>query len=162
MLESWYRKTPAAGNKATLDLSLVLGPHMGQQLTVIEHINGGDNRGTSYKITSEALAFLGGIADVHVTSVAPGAIRGNHFHSRRREVIMVVHASEWTLHWDEGENTPTHRRQFSGLGAETILVEPGTSHAVQNTGTNVLSVIGFSPEPYDPSETIPRVLTESA
>ena len=132
---------------------------MREKLSFTELPNMGDARGNSFTVSPDILSFLGRIADIHVASVLPGAVRGNHFHTRRKEVLVVLHESGWRLHWDEGENTPAQVKEFSGPGAEVILIERGSSHAVQNSGTRTLAIIGLSSEPYDPQETIRRNVT---
>jgi len=121
--------------------------------------NTGDERGGSFTVSLDILSFLGRIADIHVASVLPGAVRGNHFHTRRKEVLIVLHETGWALHWDEGEDPPAQVMEFSGPGAEVILVKPSSSHAVRNSGARTLAIIGLSSEPYDPQETIWRRVT---
>ena len=121
--------------------------------------NTGDTRGDSFTVSPDILSFLGRIADIHVASVLPGAVRGNHYHTRRKEALIVLHESGWTLHWDKGENTPAQVKEFSGPGAKVILIEPTSSHAVRNSGARTLTIIGLSSEPYDPQETIRREVT---
>lgn len=133
---------------------------MAEDLQCKELDNSGDARGDSYTVSQEALLFLGRIADVHVASILPGAVRGNHFHTRRKEVLIVVYESDWVLHWDNGEGTPPKRRHFTGRGSELILIEPNWSHAVRNSGLRPLSIIGLSSEPYNPKETVRRDVTE--
>jgi oxalate decarboxylase/phosphoglucose isomerase-like protein (cupin superfamily) len=116
----------------------------------------GDQRGSSFTVPAEVLAFLGRVADVHVASVIAGAVRGNHFHLRRKEAIVVIHRTEWTLHWDDGASTAVSSQRFPGAGAEVILVDSGHAHAVQNTGLKDLLITAFSSEEYEPSETVPR------
>jgi len=60
--------------------------------------NSGDGRGFSFTAPSEALAFVGRTADVHLASTMPGAVRGNHYHLRRREAIVVLPGVNWSLH----------------------------------------------------------------
>ncbi|MGA7927180.1 MAG: hypothetical protein WCA20_14450, partial [Candidatus Sulfotelmatobacter sp.] len=47
---------------------------------------------------AEALDFLGRVADIHLTSTAPGAVRGNHYHWRRREAIVLLPGTARSLH----------------------------------------------------------------
>jgi len=118
--------------------------------------NGGDERGFSFSAPRETLDFLGRLADMHLASTAPGAVRGNHYHLRRREAIVFLPGTAWSLHWDEGEGTPPQHRQFNGSGAVLVLVSPGASHAVRNDGDAPLWLVACSSEPYDPAETVAR------
>lgn len=86
--------------------------------------NRGDDRGDSFALLPEALQFLGDLADAHFSSILPGAVRGNHFHQRKREAIVVLHNFPWSFHWNDCAST--------------------------------LSPAAFTPEPYDPKETVAR------
>lgn len=116
----------------------------------------GDGRGPSYSVPAPALEYLGRVADVHLGMSKPGAVRGNHYHLRRREAIVVLPGAQWSLHWDNGEGSPPSERSFDGSQAVLVLVETGVSHALRNNGERPLWFIACSSEPYDPAETVAR------
>jgi len=122
----------------------------------MEFGNTGDARGFSFAAPAEALEFVGRMADVHLASTGPGAVRGNHYHLRRRELIVVLPGPKWSLHWDEGEKTAAQHRAFSGINAVLVLVSPGASHAVRNDGGAALWLAAISSESYDPAESVAR------
>jgi dTDP-4-dehydrorhamnose 3,5-epimerase-like enzyme len=126
------------------------------KIQMLELGNTGDARGFSFTMPSEALNFIGHIADIHFASTAHAAVRGNHYHLRRREAIVILPGTAWSLHWDEGEGSERQNRQFDGSGAVLVLVSPGTSHAVRNEGTAPLWLVACSSVPYDPAETVVR------
>jgi oxalate decarboxylase/phosphoglucose isomerase-like protein (cupin superfamily) len=117
---------------------------------------GGDGRGISLAMPHEALEFVGEVEDVHVSSCVPGAVRGNHYHLRKRRAILVSPGVGWSLHWDQGEGTAIHRRNFDGRHAILVLIQPGASHAVRNDGNTTLWLVACSAAPYDSSEVIAR------
>lgn len=125
-------------------------------ITVLE--NNGDVRGESFSAGSGWPAFLGTAQDLHLTSLQPGHSRGNHFHQLRREVIVVIHRDEWTLHWDSGPDTDIQSCLFEGTGAVLLTVEPLAAHAVANSGKSPLYTIGLTDSPYDKQnpDTFPR------
>jgi dTDP-4-dehydrorhamnose 3,5-epimerase-like enzyme len=125
-------------------------------ISIAELNNGGDDRGMSFTVPAEALEFLGKVLDVHLASTKPGAVRGNHYHLRRREAIVVLPGCGWSLHWDGGEASSAQSRQFNGTSAILVTVPPGSSHAVRNDGESTLWLIAFSSETYDPAETVAR------
>jgi dTDP-4-dehydrorhamnose 3,5-epimerase-like enzyme len=104
----------------------------------------GDNRGSSFSAGTAWLSFLGALDDAHITNVLPGFVRGNHYHSRRREVLIVLFTDNWRLNWDNGEATLIKSRQFHGAGAVIVEIDPLSSHAVANTGKSLLWIIGLS------------------
>jgi dTDP-4-dehydrorhamnose 3,5-epimerase-like enzyme len=129
---------------------------MTAQIQTIELANFGDARGLSFTAPWEALAFVGRMSDVHVASTKPGAVRGNHYHLRRREAIVVMPGSRWSLHWDEGDQSSAQHRNFDGSKAVLILVSPGQSHAVRNDGDADMWLVAISSETYDPAESVVR------
>ena|SRR5579863_3033011 len=129
---------------------------LNMKLEILELKNSGDARGESFTMPAEALAFLGRVNDLHLAATAPGAIRGNHFHLRRREAIVLLPGTAWSLHWDEGQDQLAQHRQFNGTNAVLILVSPGASHAVRCDGKAPLWLVAASSEPYDPTETVAR------
>jgi dTDP-4-dehydrorhamnose 3,5-epimerase-like enzyme len=127
---------------------------MKMQISEIKNL--GDARGSSFTLPAEALDFLGRVADMHLASTLPGAIRGNHYHTRKREAIVFLPGAAWSLHWDNGDATPPQHRSFDGACAVLVLISPGCSHAVRNDGTSPLWLVAGSSEAYDPSETVAR------
>jgi dTDP-4-dehydrorhamnose 3,5-epimerase-like enzyme len=126
------------------------------QIKILELNNNGDARGFSFSPPREALSFLDRIADIHLASTAPGAVRGNHYHVRKHEAIFILPGAAWSLHWDEGEDTPAQHRAFDGANAVLVLVSPGSSHAVRNDGEATLWLVACSSDPYDPATVVAR------
>ena len=118
--------------------------------------NHGDARGFSFSPPAEALEFLGGVEDIHLASTAPGAVRGNHYHTRKREAIVFLTGTPWSFHWDEGEGSPVQHRNFDGRRAVLVMILPGASHAVRNDGDQPLWLVACSSEPYDPETVVAR------
>ena len=113
-----------------------------------------DARGSSFNVE---LPFPD-IRECHVATIRPGAIRGNHFHTRRREVLVVMYADRWTLLWDEGEGTPVQSRVYEGAGAVVLEAEPLTAHSVRNDGAHDLHIVSLGD--VQESDTFPRRLAE--
>lgn len=126
------------------------------RIQISELNNSGDARGLSFTAPTEALEFVGRMADVHLASTKAGAVRGNHYHLRRREAIVVLPGSKWSFHWDEGDGSSSQHRQFDGSKAVLIKVSPGASHAVRNDGTETMWLVAISSESYDPTESVTR------
>ena len=129
---------------------------MNAKIQISELSNSGDWRGFSFTAPVEALEYVGRMADVHLASTKPGAVRGNHYHLRRREAIVVLPGPKWSFHWDEGRSGTAKHREFDGNVAVLVLVAPGSSHAVRNDGAEPLWLVAISSEPYDPGESVAR------
>ena len=113
-----------------------------------------DARGSSFGVQ---LPFAN-VEECHVATVRPGAIRGNHFHVTRAEVLVVMYSDRWTLLWDEGEGTPVQSRAYEGSGAVVLEADPLTAHAVRNDGARDLHIVSLGN--VRESETLPRKLAE--
>jgi len=131
---------------------------MTAKIQISELSNSGDVRGFSFTAPAAGLAFVGRMSDVHLASTKPGAVRGNHYHLRRREAIVVLPGTKWSLHWDEDENAAAQHRSFDGSSAVLVLVSPGASHAVRNDGDSLMWLVAISSETYDPAESVTRKL----
>lgn len=129
---------------------------MAAKIQITELSNRGDARGLSFTAPAEALAFVGRMADVHLASTGPRAVRGNHYHLRRRTAIVVLPGAKWSFHWDEGEGSAAQHREFDGGRAVLVLVSPEASHAVRNDGEGILWLVAISSETYDPAESVAR------
>lgn len=129
---------------------------MTTKVQITELDNNGDARGVSFSAPAEALAFVGRMADVHLASTEPRAVRGNHYHLRRREAIVVMPGPKWSFHWDEGQESAAQHRAFDGSCAVLILVSPDASHAMRNDGDGTLWFVAISSETYDPAESVVR------
>ncbi len=126
------------------------------KIHISELANHGDARGSSFSLPQEALSFLGRAADMHLASTLPGAIRGNHYHTRKREAIVFLPGTAWSLHWDEGPDNAICHQAFDGSACILVLISPGCSHAARNDGESALWLVACSSEAYDPAETVAR------
>lgn len=118
----------------------------------MESPDSADERGFSFSIPGALLGALSGIHDVHIASIEPGAVRGNHYHACKNEIISVSYESSCSFVWDEGEGSEVRRKDFAGAGSVAILVPPGGSHAVANTGDRPIFLVVMSDSPYDPEQ----------
>lgn len=121
-----------------------------QSLGVDELPDAGDGRGSSFGVPAEVFGGCFPVADLHIATIEPGAVRGNHFHLVRREVLVVIAAGPWSLHWDEGADTPVRQRSFDKPGAVVVTVPIGMSHAIRNDGAVPIQMVGMTDGPYDP------------
>ena len=123
-------------------------------IRVLELPNHGDARGLSFVVPDEALAFLNGLGNVHFAASQPGAVRGNHYHLRRREATIVLPGSKWSLHWAENSKSDPQHRPFDGHAAVLLLLWPQTVHAIRNDGSGELWLFAMQSEANDPSDTV--------
>ncbi len=109
----------------------------------------GDQRGASFSVGADWARFLRNVGDTHITTLLPGHVRGNHYHANKKEILMVLFQDAWQLSWDCGADTAVSATPFSGAGAILVEVDPLAAHAVVNTGTSPLWIVGLSDQPFD-------------
>jgi dTDP-4-dehydrorhamnose 3,5-epimerase-like enzyme len=109
-----------------------------------------DDRGMSFSLPTGTIADLS-IRDVHIAAIRPGHVRGNHYHTKKIELITVVYNDEWSLHWDTGVGTPITSRKFNGSGAISIFFPLLWSHAVRNDGAKDIWLFNVTDLAFDPS-----------
>jgi hypothetical protein len=109
-----------------------------------------DARGLSVSLPATTIDHLT-VRDVHIASIRPGHVRGNHYHARKTELTTVVYSDNWSLHWDTGAGTPVSCRAFSGHGAVSIIFPFFWSHAVKNDGAQDLWLFNATDLAFDPS-----------
>lgn len=124
--------------------------HQPIQVMLLE--DGGDERGSSFSLPDAWRDFLTSVVDVHITTLQPSYVRGNHYHIERRESLIVTYSDQWSLHWDYGPDSEIQHQQFAGSGTALILVEPYASHAIRNDGAAILHIIGMTNGKYDPKQ----------
>jgi dTDP-4-dehydrorhamnose 3,5-epimerase-like enzyme len=112
---------------------------------VIEALkNRGDARGDAFDLPPHLLERLGRLAETHLVTMLPGAVRGNHLHPETSEVLTVFHRDAWTFAWRDRRDTATQRREFTGAGAVAIFLAPGIAHALRNSGTAEMVLTSLS------------------
>jgi dTDP-4-dehydrorhamnose 3,5-epimerase-like enzyme len=102
-----------------------------------------DDRGWGVR-PLEAAGLTGGksVGDVHVVSLRPGHVRGNHYHD----------GPEWLLVFGGTLEVRSRRGDEGALGVETVegdnpvLLEipPGVRHSLKNESNSTLFLLAFS------------------
>jgi dTDP-4-dehydrorhamnose 3,5-epimerase-like enzyme len=110
---------------------------------------GDDVRGFSFGPPAALFSQLGDVRDLHVMTIRPGRVRGNHYHVAKDEMFLVLHQDAWSLHWSAADG-PTNSRAFAGSGGVTIVMPRMLGHAIRNDGAEDLFVVGASTMAFDP------------
>jgi dTDP-4-dehydrorhamnose 3,5-epimerase-like enzyme len=115
-----------------------------------------DARGWVIEPLDETL--LAGKRNVHVVLSEPGAIRGNHYHERTAEIMVIVGPALVRVR----ENGATRDLLIPDRQAMRFTIPPGVPHAIQNTGTRPMVLVSFASLPHDRAhpDTVPVVLIE--
>ena len=115
-----------------------------------------DNRGW----LTEILNFENSqkIVNIHYSYSKPAAIRGNHYHKNKTELLCVKFGrGKLVLE----ENVSKERKELSMIGESPVLVEipPEVAHAIENNDPNIpmhLLVIQKGESTSTDSDTYPR------
>ena len=96
--------------------------------------------------------------NVHLVLSAPGAVRGNHYHRRGTEVMVVVGPALVRIR-EAGVVRDVH---VPDRQAFRFTFPPGVAHAIQSTGSSPLVFVSFNTELFDPRapDTVPDILID--
>jgi UDP-2-acetamido-2,6-beta-L-arabino-hexul-4-ose reductase len=98
------------------------------------------------------------IMNIHYSYSKPGAIRGNHYHKNKTELLFVTFGRGRLV---LEENVTKERKEFSIIGESPVIVEipPEVSHAIENNDPSIpmhLLVIQKGERTSTDSDTYPR------
>ena len=85
---------------------------------------------------------------MHVVLTEPGCIRGNHYHMRGTEVIIVCGPA--LIRVRDGQIVEDIN--VAPDQALRLTIPPGVSHAFQNAGQQTNVLIAYNTVPYDPDQ----------
>lgn len=77
---------------------------------------------------------------LHMVSVEPGAVRGNHYHGKYREWLFIF-GGKYTVIWNDGDIL--HQRSFTDGEMITVEIPPGTVHAVRNDDDRTIYLAAY-------------------
>ncbi len=120
------------------------------RITIIQ--DQGDTRGSAFPLPNGFIDFVSPQADFSIMTIKPRCIRGNHYHVHSREILVIIHNDDWSLHWDTGPGTPKQSQKFIGCGAEMIEIDRPSAHALRNDGENNLYMFHIRDKSPDPAK----------
>jgi dTDP-4-dehydrorhamnose 3,5-epimerase-like enzyme len=96
--------------------------------------------------------------NTHVVVSRPGAVRGNHYHLKGTEVLVVCGPALIRIREEE----KTEDVLVDPDEIWRFVIPPGISHAIQNTGTKDSLLVAFNTQPHDPDtpDTMPDLLIQ--
>jgi hypothetical protein len=79
-------------------------------------------------------------------------------------MLVIMAGDRWSLHWDEGADTPVRQREFTGQGVVVVTVPTGMSHAIRNDGAVPMQMVGLTDGPYDATrpDAYPRTVVSAS
>lgn len=126
---------------------------------IIKTVSATDERGfTAVPISNERLKS---IYNVHIVSLKPGSVRGNHYHERQTEQICVL-GGPCKLVAVDSESDEKMELVFDGESCPLIIVPPRVIHALKNIGEETVYLLCYADRPHDPDrqDTVRSVILE--
>ena len=112
-----------------------------------------DERGLVAEILRrEELGEKKSFGQIYLTTANPGFVKGNHYHQRKTEWFTVV-KGEGKLFLEDLESG--EKEEILMNEKENFLVvevSPQVAHAIKNTGKEVLYLLAYIDEPYNPDD----------
>lgn len=101
-----------------------------------------DARGWGLRPFEAAGSEVSRVGDVHIVSLVPGAVRGNHAHPNVTEWLLIV-AGPVTVAWREDDGDEK-RLRIDGDAPVMLELPPGTPHALRGEGPGTAYFVSWA------------------
>jgi UDP-2-acetamido-2,6-beta-L-arabino-hexul-4-ose reductase len=108
-----------------------------------------DARGWNTHPVDYALLAAGRVDNVHVVSLTPGAVRGNHLHRRQTEYIFIMGGPCVVAAAGPATGEAISLTVQAG-DARLFRVAPGVAHAFKNISEGIIYALCYSELRFDP------------
>lgn len=116
---------------------------------IIKPAHNRDARGWNIHPIDYALLEAGGVDNIHIVSMEPGAIRGNHLHRRQTEYVFIIGGPCLVA-----AKNPETGEEFSIVVEQDDLhifrASPGVAHAFKNVSGHTVYALCHSDLRFDP------------
>jgi UDP-2-acetamido-2,6-beta-L-arabino-hexul-4-ose reductase len=86
-----------------------------------------------------------------ITTAYPGYIKGNHYHTRKFEWYCVI-GGKGRLILEDNATGEMEEIALSEEEPALVMISPGITHAIENTGKDILSVLIYIDESFNESD----------
>ena len=91
------------------------------------------------------------IKQIHIASIKPGHVRGNHYHSKRMEWFFIVAGkAELSLHDIKTKEKICFK--LSSKEPKVITIFPNIAHTVKNVGKEMVYLVSAQSDIYNPKK----------
>ena len=101
-----------------------------------------DDRGVVVWPVPELLLRSGDVSNLHVPSIKPGAVRGNHYHAQGTEYLIVLCGPCKASFFDRQTGESWEAVLTDNLPL-LIEIPPNIVHAFKNTGTQDIMILCY-------------------
>lgn len=120
-------------------------------------LTGRDVRGWVGNLPDFYPEFPDNLNHVHIVSMEPGAIRGNHYHRVQTEAVCVLGANIQVMAFKK--DTGERHEQVTGDDTPSLFViSPNVTHAFFNPSNQAGHLVCFADQLFDPEN--PDVVTD--
>ena len=91
------------------------------------------------------------VKQIHIASIKPGCVRGNHYHSKRIEWFFIV-AGIAKLSLQDIKSNEKICFKLSSKKPKVITIFPNISHAVKNVGKEKIYLVSAQSDIYNPKK----------
>ena len=124
---------------------LIIGIYQKNEIMNLITINE-DERGKYIEVFK-----IPGVGQISYATSRPGAVRGNHYHKRKKEKFCVIEG-EAKIRLRNRENNEAKEYLISGDEPEVIDVPINWTHNVQNIGKDELKLLIWANEIFNPDD----------
>jgi len=89
------------------------------------------------------------VKQLHIASIKPGCVRGNHYHSKRMEWFFIV-AGKAELSLQDIKTKEKIHFKLSPKEPKVITIFPYIAHAVKNIGKEIVYLVSAQSDIYNP------------
>ena len=120
-----------------------------------------DARGWNTHPLDETALREGRFANIHIVSMEPGTIRGNHRHIKQTEQVLIF-GGPCLFVAEDAETGERFERVFQPGELFRIALAPGVAHAFKNVGVGVAYLLCASDLAFDPAnpDTVRTIIIE--
>jgi UDP-2-acetamido-2,6-beta-L-arabino-hexul-4-ose reductase len=90
-----------------------------------------------------------GAGQIFFSRTHPGVTRGNHYHETKVERFIVL-AGEGLVRLRRVDSDEVEEYAVSGAAPEAVIIPPGTTHSIENTGAGEMLTLFWADEVFDP------------
>jgi UDP-2-acetamido-2,6-beta-L-arabino-hexul-4-ose reductase len=90
-----------------------------------------------------------GAGQIFFSRTHPGITRGNHYHDTKVERFIVL-AGEGVVRLRRVDSDDVKEYPVSGAEPRAVIIPPGTTHSIENTGSDELLTLFWADEVFDP------------
>lgn len=91
------------------------------------------------------------VGQVFYSTSHPGIIRGNHYHTRKKEYFCVIEGQA-KIRMRDRASSKIEEYSVSGAHPELIEIPIGWVHNIQNTGDTEMKLLVWVNEVFDPKD----------